>query len=98
MFSVALLLVAFIGAEASWEDGNDGTDRPGGDLTLTPMILNPTAVPRLCAQLCAATDLCVAWSFVKPGCEANVTEYPLCWLKGKLTSQVLNTCRVCVYV
>lgn len=76
-------------AAGSWLDGDDGVDRPYGDLPNMPITdMSCSAVASDCAALCAGDSQCVAWAFRKPDCSAG--ENPLCYLKGKLMEQSYN--------
>ena len=85
------LLVLCAGVAAgSWLDGDDGVDRPYGDLPDMPITnMSCSAVARDCATLCAGCRQCVAWAFRKPDCSSRVT--PLCYLKGTLMEQSYNS-------
>ena len=64
------------------------TDRPGGDLG------PPTAVkadPQNCRILCQANERCVAWTYVRPGIQADDA---MCWLKNQLPPPTKNSCCV----
>lgn len=92
-----LLLLLFIGCttvHGAWEDGNKGVDRPGGELPGMPITLNDSR-PQECAKLCQKTDKCKAWSYSQPYCGSrNFTQPPWCYLKGTVTRQRLDPCRV----
>ena len=92
LFCLLLLLLPVV-AVARWQDGHDGVDRPGGDLDSSPHVMNNTSQPEDCAALCSQTKNCVAWSFEKTNCN-NAGNQAMCWLKGRITSQVLAECRV----
>ena len=79
---------------ARWQDGHDGVDRPGGDLDSSPHVMNKTSRPEDCAALCSQTNNCVAWTFEKSNCGNVGNQSLMCWLKGRITSQVLAGCRV----
>ena len=79
---------------ARWQDGHDGVDRPGGNLDSSPHVMNKTSRPEDCAALCSQTNNCVAWTFEKSNCDNVGNQSLMCWLKGRITSQVLAGCRV----
>ena len=88
------LLVVVLSAvcSADWQDGNDGVDRLGGDLTNMPIALKTGSAPEDCAQLCYSSSQCKAWAFCKPNCGGSTD--PQCYLKANVTQQSLNPCRV----
>ena len=45
----------------------------------------PTADPNLCAAQCAREAQCKAWTYLKPGVQANLAR---CWLKSSVTAPV----------
>lgn len=79
---------------ADWEDGNDGVDRPNGDLPNQPIVLEASAQPKDCAGLCKANDACKAWAYLKANCEKP--KVPWCYLKATITPQRRNTCIVSI--
>lgn len=84
--AVAALLTVIDG---SWIDGNDGIDRPKGDLPGMPIILDNEQSASVCAQLCASNTQCKAWSFYKSDCG-----HPSCYLKDSISQQSYNPCMV----
>ena len=85
------LLVLCVGAAADgWLDGDDGVDRPNGDLPNMPITnMSCSTAASACAALCADSSRCVAWAFRKPNCSSRVN--PLCYLKGELMKQSYNS-------
>jgi hypothetical protein len=69
-------------------DGDDGVDRPYGDLPNQPTILAAGTQPRDCANLCLQTSACVCWAWIKG---ANP---PQCYLKNQLITPIANSERV----
>lgn len=91
--AVLIILVSSWSVQAAWENGDDGIDRPNGDLPKMPITLNNTSDPvSVCAKLCQNNILCHAWAYCKPNCGGM--KAPLCYLKANITSQSLNPCRV----
>ena len=75
-------------AAASWLDGDDNIDRPGGDMLKFPIHLVANDPPSKCGQLCLDTPDCVAWAYCKRAkCDPKV---PLCYLKSTVTTQSWN--------
>lgn len=64
----------------------DGIDRPGNDYRRFDL---PVADPAICQATCRDEAQCVAWTFVKPGVQA---ESARCWLKNPQPAQVANDC------
>jgi len=64
----------------------DGIDRPGSDFH--SFDLN-TPDPALCQAACRDESQCMAWTFVKPGIQAETAR---CWLKNPQPQQVTNDC------
>ena len=91
--SVLFLATLLTVAASSWIDGNDGVDRPGGDLADMPIFLKSTQLASVCAQLCQNNSQCVAWSYSKADCK----ETPYCNLKSKVSQQTYDPCKVCSY-
>ena len=90
-----LLLFLFVPPTlGDWQDGDDGVDRPLGDLTERPVILNFEATPSDCAALCASYKLsgCEGWVFFKKECGGQLK--PTCRLKATLNGQTNNSCAV----
>ncbi len=99
LFAVMMLRSLFLillaaSASCLWLDGDDGVDRRNGDLPNMPVALNLSAQPSDCGRLCLATHQCVAWAYGKPQC-SGAGQQPMCWLKGAVTTQSYNLCRVC---
>ena len=88
-----LLLTLALLAKADWLDGNDGVDRPNGDLPGMPVALKNGSAPRDCAAMCRDSAECEAWAFLKQNCGGN-TDRPQCFLKAAVTNQVKKTCLV----
>lgn len=76
-------------------DGDDGVDRPFGDLPGMPIVLNLTQPVSACAQLCQNDSRCASWAYSKAGCGGGTTPY--CYLKGAIPEQSYNPCRVSTY-
>ena len=81
-------------AAGDWADGDDGVDRPNGDLPGAPVVMQSSAAPRDCASLCQADPQCVAWAYRKPDCSEGGSAEPLCYLKASVTPQSANPCIV----
>lgn len=77
---------------ADWEDGNDGVDRPYGDLPNQPTTMDASAQPKDCAALCKANSACKAWAYIKANCQGP--KVPLCYLKATINPQKRDTCIV----
>ena len=90
-FVVLTVLVIICGAE--WQNGNDGVDRPNGDLLSVPISMKAGATPSDCAQLCYANTQCKAWAFSKPNCSGS-TVTAQCYLKAEVTQQSTDPCKV----
>ena len=75
----------------SWLDGDDGVDRPGGNLP-EMAILNRTLSASACAQLCERNPLCLAWAYSKADCGGETS--PHCNLKATVSEQAYNPCKV----
>ena len=77
-----------------WQDGDDGVDRPSGDLILRPIELNLEATPSDCATLCTSYKFsgCKGWVFFKRDCGGQIK--PTCRLKDTLNKQTNNSCAV----
>lgn len=88
--AIALALVAVGGVSCSWQNGDDGVDRSGGDLPNMPV--NSVAGPSDCAAMCDKNSDCVAWAYGKSSCEGSTSTS--CWLKNAVMPQSLNSCRV----
>ena len=80
-------------SKSAWEDGNDGVDRTDGDLPNMPILMKTGSAPKDCAQLCYSSSQCKAWVYHKPNCNGSSTD-PQCCLKGSVTQQSANICRV----
>lgn len=78
-------------------DGDDGVDRPFGDLPDMPIVLNHTQPVSVCARLCQNNSQCASWAYSKAGCGGDGTT-PYCYLKGDIPEQSYNPCRVTTYV
>ncbi|TDH39148.1 VWA domain-containing protein [Pseudohoeflea suaedae] len=65
-----------------------GIDRPGSDLDSLDLA-EPD--PALCRTACLDNAQCVAWTFVKPGIQADNAR---CWLKRPAPEKVENNCCV----
>ena len=76
----------------SWLDGDDGVDRPEGNLPDMPIFLNRTQPASTCAQLCKRNPHCLAWAYSKADCEREAS--PHCNLKATIPKQAYNPCRV----
>jgi hypothetical protein len=63
-----------------------GVDRPGSDYS---SFVLPDGDPGACAAACAADGRCVAWTFVKPGIQA---QQAMCWLKSAAPATASNGC------
>ena len=79
-------------ASGDWLDGNDGVDRPNGDLPGMPVALKNGSAPRDCASLCSQSAECKAWAFVKQNCGGSAQ--PQCFLKALIPPQAKLDCRV----
>ena len=79
---------------ADWQDGDDGVDRPLGDLSPRPIELNFEATPADCAALCTSYKFsgCKGWVFFKRDCGGQIK--PTCRLKDTLNNQTNNSCAV----
>ena len=76
----------------SWSDGHDSVDRPKGDLPGMPVFLGRDQSARACAQLCASSWQCAAWSYRKADCWDE--KAPSCYLKDSVSQQTYNPCMV----
>ena len=90
--AVLIILVSNWSVQAVWENGDDGIDRPNGDLPGMPITLNTSDPVSVCAKLCQKNVLCHAWAYCKSNCGG--VEAPLCYLKANITSQSLDLCKV----
>jgi hypothetical protein len=63
-------------------------DRPGSDYRDFDL---PAADAALCQSACAAQDMCVAFTYVKPGLQSDA---PRCWLKSALPEGYASDCCV----
>lgn len=90
--SVLCFITVLSSAAASWMDGDDGVDRPFGDLPDMPIVLNHTQPVSACARLCQNNSQCASWAYSKAGCGDSTTPY--CYLKGAIPDQSYNPCRV----
>ena len=70
------------------EGMEDGIDRPGSDFDSFDLA---EADPALCQKACVDNAQCVAWTFVKPGIQADSAR---CWLKRPAPEKVENDCCV----
>lgn len=75
--------VGFAGVEGDMELG---VDRMYGDYANYDL---PSGDPGECKAACAADGQCVAWTFVKPGVQANVAR---CWLKNQTPQPAASGC------
>lgn len=92
LFSLLALASSTLGA---WQDGDDGVDRPYGDLPGMPITMGNNDLPSDCAELCAAKKAqCKGWSYLKPFCDGHVQA--LCFLKSELSPQKYNQCAVSI--
>lgn len=73
-------------AYAIGEGMEDGIDRPGKDYRSLDLA---TADPALCQSECVGDNKCVAWTFVKPGVQADNAR---CWLKTPAPEKVEDDC------
>lgn len=92
---VLCFITGLSGAAALWMDGDDGVDRPYGDLPDMPIVLNVTQPVHACARLCQNDLQCMSWAFSKPDCGGETTPY--CYLKDVIPEQSYNPCRVLSY-
>ena len=92
LFSL-LLGLCFVVTDCAWEDGDNGVDRPNGDLPSMPIALNASDQPKHCAGLCQQNKDCTAWAYCVPNCGGGQAN-PSCYLKGSVTQQAANLCRV----
>lgn len=78
----------------AWQDGDDGVDRPLGDLAGMPIVLATNAEPKDCAALCSSYKFagCKGWVFFKRDCGGEMK--PSCHLKTVLNKQKNNSCAV----
>ena len=90
------LLIFVVLALGSWQDGDDGVDRPLGDLAGMPIVLDTHAKPSDCAALCSSYKFtgCKGWVFFKGECGGE--EEPSCRLKATLNKQKNNSCAVSI--
>ena len=93
---------------AAWEDGDDGVDRRNGDLAGFPVALKADGKPADCAAMCMSNAQCTAWAYGKANCHeerrrhdgqrrsrvGQADDNPMCWLKGSVTPQNADKCRV----
>ena len=70
------------------EGMEDGIDRPGSDFESLDLA---EADPALCQAACTDNKRCVAWTFVKPGVQADNAR---CWLKRPAPDKVEDDCCV----
>ena len=70
------------------EGMEDGIDRPGSDFDSIDLA---EADPALCQTACRDNAQCMAWTFVKPGIQADNAR---CWLKRPAPEKVENDCCV----
>lgn len=87
IFRVLTLLAALVLASAS-AAAEINTNRPGSDYT--DVTLPGGSTWHACEALCKADgSSCKAWTFVKPGTQAN---NPRCWLKSSVPPAVSDGC------
>ena len=93
-FTCFCLLALAASTLAAWEDGDDGVDRPNGDMPGMPITMDKDAVPSDCAMMCVyhQSALCKAWVYLKPFCDGRVQ--PVCYLKAELSKQQYKECAV----
>ena len=91
MYGVVYILCLLSCVTCSWLNGDDGVDRPGGNLPGMP-ILSRTQSASACAQLCERTPLCLAWAYSKADCGRETS--PHCNLKATVSEQTYNPCIV----
>ena len=90
LFSFLTFASPILGA---WQDGDDGVDRPYGDLPGMPIAMGNSDIASDCAQMCATKGAqCKGWAYLKPFCDGQVQ--PLCFLKAELNQQKYNQCAV----
>lgn len=89
-----LLLIFVCPTLGAWQDGDDGVDRPLGDLLFRPIVLDTNAGPKDCAALCTSYKFggCKGWVFFKRDCGGEMK--PSCRLKAVLNKQKSNSCAV----
>ncbi|MDD7973023.1 PAN domain-containing protein [Roseinatronobacter alkalisoli] len=63
-----------------------GIDRPGMDITQTPMTV---ADPLMCQALCAGDPSCQSWTYVNPGLQGDQA---VCWTKSGVPDGFANPC------
>ena len=88
LIASALALV-LLGAPASAQRIEYGTDRAGSDIT--NFNLPPNGSPGNCQGACLANGRCVAWTFVRAGWQGPA---PRCWLKDQVPPPQDNVCCV----
>lgn len=64
------------------------TDIPGFDYRHFDL---PRSSPRLCQEACLTSDVCRAWTFMKPGLYGV---HASCWLKNRVPAAHADTCCV----
>ncbi len=88
LIASALALI-LLGAPASAQRIEYGTDRAGSDIT--NFSLPPNGSPANCQGACLANASCVAWTFVRSGWQGPA---PRCWLKDQVPPAQDNVCCV----
>jgi len=91
---IASGIILFLSAciNADWLDGDIGVDRRNGDLPNMPIPFNSSQTPADCAKMCINNTDCLAWAYCIPNCGGH--KQPSCYLKGNVTTQSSNPCRV----
>jgi len=90
----ASLITLFLASciRADWLDGDIGVDRPNGDLPNMPIPFEAKQTAADCAKICMNKTDCLAWAYCTPNCGRD--KQPSCYLKGNVTTQTPNPCRV----
>lgn len=84
LLTLALLPFELLAADAFRLE--PGVDRPGSDITQLAL---EQADPSACAQHCADTPNCRAFTYVEPGVQG---ESAMCWLKDAVPDPVASAC------
>ena len=92
----APLFVILLGAASSAAAAcTPALNFPNGDLPHFPLALPPsstTSDDALCASMCAAEPLCVLYTLLPAGCDADARGAPVCYLKGSRQPQTQQNC------
>lgn len=92
-YSLMSIFCAALAGAAMADTVEEGVSRPGATFQTLP--LDPQEDAPACAALCAAEEICRAWTFIRPGHpEKGADRFGLCLLKDAVPEPVAEGCCV----